>query len=176
MVKIIKYIGYLLFFIAMLLFFLPKTNLYYLAQQEAKKYEVNIFQEEVEQKAFGLELQHITLEYKGIESAEIQKIESCFYLFYNDLNAYDIELSSLVEGYFPRKIKKLHMSYSLLQPLQINFYAEGAFGFAEGDLKLLNREFYLHLKPSALFLKEYKNSLRVLKKLENGEYSYEKSF
>ena len=176
MVKVLKYIGYVLFFITMLLFFLPKINLYYLAQQEMQKYEVNISQAKIEEKAFGLEMEHITITYKGIESAEIQKLESAFYLFYNTLNVYSIELSALVESYLPRKIKKLQVIYSVLQPLQINFEAEGEFGFAEGTFTIATRALLVHLKPSKIFLKEYKNSLRVLKKSENGEYYYEKSF
>jgi hypothetical protein len=175
MVNILKYLGYLLFFIVMFLFFLPKENLYYAAQKEAQKYEIGIMDASRKETAFGLQIENVSLVYKGIEVAKIQKVESGLYLFDNTITAENVKLSSLVESYLPRDIKSIVVHYRLLQPLEVSFTAKGDFGVAKGVFDINKRDIRLHIKPSKIFLQQYKNSLKKLKKLENGEYSYEKT-
>jgi hypothetical protein len=175
MVNILKYLGYMFFFIVMFLFFLPKENLYYALQKEAQKYAIGIIDASHKETAFGLKMQNILLVYKGVEVAKIQKVESSLYLFDNTIIAENVKLSSLVESYLPRDVKNIVVHYRLLQPLEASFTVKGDFGVAKGVFDINTREVRLYLKPSKIFLQQYKNSLTKLKKLENGEYSYEKT-
>jgi len=175
MVKIAKFFLYLLFFIGMLLFFLPKENLFYLLEQELSQKEIFISHESIKERSFGLQLKHATISYEGIEAAAIKKTDVVFLLFYNEVTLNNIELSSLVSNYWPQKIALCKVNYSLLHPLLIKAVAKGLFGEIDAEYALDKGELKVLLRPSKLLLKNYRSSLRYFKKLKNGEYSYEKS-
>jgi len=175
MVKIYKFFAYCLFFIAMLLFFLPKENLYYLLEQELAKKEVFISNEKLNEEIFGISLQDASVSYKGIEVAQVHKIRGDFLLFYNKISLQNIELSSLTASYFPSKVEDAVVIYSVLDPFVLQISAKGTFGILYGTYALQDGRLKIFLKPSKLFLKSYRRTLRYMKKSENGEYSYEKA-
>jgi hypothetical protein len=75
----------------------------------------------------------------------------------------------------PQKIASCQLSYSLLHPLTPRAVMHGSFGELYAVYDLQKSSLHLLLKPSKLMFKEHRNSLRYFKKLQNGEYSYEKS-
>ena len=175
MVRILKYLASTLFFLMMLVIFLPKTNLYYFALAEANKAGLVISNKSLKESSFGLKIEDVKVFYQGIEAANIGAVDINLYLFYNRVVLHKSKLSSLVENYLPREIDNVVVSYSIINPLEVTFVAQGRFGLASGSLHLDTRVVEISLKPSKIFMKQYKNSLRYLKKSENGEYSYEKS-
>jgi len=175
MVRVGKFLVYLLFFITMVLYFLPKENLYFLLEQELAKKEIFISNEEIKEKAFGLELQNATISYEGIEAAQLKSLDINLFLLYNSLDLQEIELSSLIANYWPQKIQECHLSYSILSPLQIEGVAQGVFGTIEAHYMIKEATLTVILHPSKIMLKKYRSTLRYFKKLKNGEYSYEKS-
>jgi len=175
MVKIARYLAYMLFFILSFLIFLPKENLYFLLEKELSKKEVFISDEVVTTSVFSLEVDSALVSYEGIEVAKIKKTKFDLYLFYNAIELNDIELSSLVSNYWPSKVQSAVVSYSVLNPLEVTAVARGSFGEIKAHYLLKESKVKVVLKPSKLILSKYRSSLRYFKKSKDGEYSYEKS-
>jgi len=175
MVRFLKFIAYMLFFLSMFLIFLPKENLFYQVEKEAIKYDVYISKESIGEKLFGLKLHHASISYQGIQSATIEEADFFLGLFYNEVVLKNIELSSLVKNYWPQKISLCKFHYSVLDPLIIYGKAKGLFGKIDMHYNLQKRTIDIFLKPSKLMLKKYSSTLRYFKKLDNGEYRYEKT-
>lgn len=176
MVKMAKFFGYFFFFLAMVLFFLPKVQLYYLLEHEIKPSKVLINQESVRDTGFSLELRDAQILYEGIESANVASIDLSFFLFYNRILAKDITLSSAAKSFVPLEIETIKLEHLFYNPLLVKAEAQGAFGEAYVRINLLERSLELRLLPSERMKKEFMHTLRQLKKDQNGEYIYAKNF
>jgi len=177
MVKgIAKFLFTIILFVMMILFFMPKQNLYFFAEKELVKKGVVISKEEVTDKGFLFEMHHAHLSVSGIESAVISDLSLSLYLFYNNLHIDSIYLASSLKGFVPLVVKNVDVTYSIINPLVITLQSKGDFGEAFGDFSLIDRKLSLTLKPSKLMRQKYRGTLRNLKKLKNGKYSYVKNF
>jgi len=175
MVKFIKFISYTVFFVFMLIVFLPKENLYYFLKKELHQYNITLKEEHIDEGVFSLSLDKLEINYEGMDVAEILKLETECYLFLNIVTVENIQLSSLVESYIPREIQHMRVEYSILHPLSIRFEADGKFGDVAGEFSLMERAFVVRVKLKKMMEQKYKKSLRYLKKLKTGEYIYEKA-
>ncbi len=176
MVKIFKLFAYLFFFVMALIYFAPKQNLYFYAEQELQKLKVVFSKEEIVENAFSLQLNHMKLLYDSIESADVGSLNVELLLLYNVVSAKDIELSSMAASFVPLRIKSVEVKYSILNPINVIFQAEGEFGEAYGKLNIVDRNVSVVLKPSLLMLNAHKGTMKELHKNKNGEYSYDKTF
>jgi len=175
MVKIMKFLAYTLFFILALIAFLPKENLFFLLEKELAKQEVFISNEVIATAPFSMQIEDAFVSYKGIEAAKIEKTELLFLLFYNEIVLNNIELVSLVRNYWPSKVESVVIHYSVVNPLKIKTEAKGEFGEIEAQYLLSESKVRVVLKPSKLLLSRYRRTLRYFKKLQTGEYIYEKA-
>ena len=174
--KIVIFFAYVLFFILALMYFSPKVSLYHLMEKELKKYDVVISDERVEDRGFSLDVNSLTLYAKGINSASVENINIKLLALYNSIDISNIRLSSIATTFIPVRINELHITYSIFNPLNITAEGSGGFGEAEGTFNILKRTLNLNVIPSPKMLKQYKNSMRKMKKNEDGSYSYDKSF
>jgi len=174
--KIGKFFAYLLFFLGALLYFIPKESLYFLGEKELQKYHVVIAHESVKDRGFSLALRHLDLYVESIQSATIERVDVALFAFYNEIEAENIHLSSAVASMFPTKIAHVDVKYSVINPLNVTFTAEGDFGTLHGVANIKERKVVALLKPSSLMLRNYKSTLRNFKKQANGEYKYVQSF
>jgi len=172
--KIVKFSLYVLFFLAAVLFFIPKVSLYYLAEKELKKYDVVVSNERVDDRGFTLSINSANVYVKSIKSANIVEINIKPFLLYNGVNVKNITLADTAKSFVPLKIEQLNIEYSLFNPLNITANAKGEFGELEISVQVVERRVHLELQPSKLMLKSYQNTLRQLKKTENGGYVYDK--
>ena len=155
--------------------FVPKSSLYYLAEENLKKFDVVVSKETLRDSLFSLNVENLDVSTKGIESAKIDSVELTFLGVYNSVKVKEIELSSIVEAYFPSKIKSLDLEYSFLHPLTVHADSVGKFGEISATFNLLDLELNATLKPSQLMLKKYRRSLHFFKKSKEGEYLYAKA-
>lgn len=176
MVRVLKILAYILFFILAVVYFLPKSNLYYFAEQELQKQKIMISEETTVEQMFSLELQNAVLSYANIDVATISKSDIQLFVLYNTLTLHDVNLSSMAATFVPLKVDTLEAKYTILNPLTIYIHAKGAFGEADASLHIKDRNITILLKPSSLMQKQYVNSMRKLKKNNNGEYEYAKNF
>ncbi len=174
--RISLFFAYSMFFILALMYFTPKKSLYFLLEGELKNYSVIISNEEVEDKGFTLELQNADFYMKSIKSANASEVNLKIFVLYNSLTFNDITLSNAAASFVPLHIDELSLSYSIFNPLNVKAYGIGEFGEAEATFNILDRALHLDVEPSQSMKKQYKNSMRQLKKSEDGGYSYDKTF
>lgn len=167
----------MLFFLFALMAFMPKENFYYLLEQELYKQGV-VLSGETLRKSLLLHLNAEALEvsFKGIESAQIADAKLMLLGLYNSVVLRDVKLSSLVESYLPADVATIRVHYSVINPLELTFEAEGDFGSMEGSFAFLDKNLTLTLLPSTLMQMQYLKSLKMFKKAEDGGYSYAKTF
>lgn len=174
--KLFLLLFYALFFIMAVLYFAPKANIYYFAEEQLQKQGIAFSDEALDDKGFTFEINHTTLYVKKIESAKIKKITMHFFLLYNDIQVEDVFLSDMASMFMPLHVKDLSLTYSVLNPLHVKGKGSGTFGKANIDINLAKRVLQIVLKPSKEMLLHYRNTLRNMKKDKNGGFVYEQSF
>jgi len=175
MVKVFKFFAYCAFFIVALYLFFPKENLYYKMQETAVQYKVKVFENQIKENLFSLELLDGKLSYEGVEAATFQKAEIRLLGFYNSVHVYSVTLSGVVKNFLPQKIEWIDVSYSFLHPLEVRLLAKGDFGRVEASYAIKDNKIIVNLHPSKMMQMHFRSSLREFKKLKNGVYYYEKS-
>jgi len=174
--KLMKFFAYLLFFIFALAMFMPKSSFYFLAEENLKKFDVVISNERLHSDILSLHIENLDITTKGIDSALVKEADVTLLLFYNHLALKEIKLSSIIEAYAPSKIESLDIKYTIVNPLVVEIESVGEFGTLWGSFNIKDRNLTLSLKPSKKMLRNYKKTMRMLKKSENGEYVYAKTF
>ena len=174
--KILKYIAYTLFFILSLIYFAPKVAIYYLAENQLKLYDVVINNENLKDKGLSLDINNALVYFKGIQSADISEINIAILGIYNTLSLEKITLSSAAASFVPTKIDKVDIKYSIINPLNIDAHANGEFGKIDAKFNLSDFNLHLNLEPSGKMKKDFKSTLKLLKKSKTGVYSYDKTF
>lgn len=176
MKKIALFFLYATLFFAALLFFAPKENLYYFAEEQLKPLGVVIGYEESVDHGFTLEILHAKLYVQKIKSANIASITIGTFGLYNSVSVNNVVLDKTFEQFFPPLIQRIDVDQSIFSPLQLSAEAVGDFGEATATVNLLERNISVIMKPSKLMLSRYKNTLRQLKKSKEGDYRYEYKF
>jgi hypothetical protein len=176
MKKIALYLLYTLLFFAALLFFTPKENVYYFAEEQLKPLGVIISHEETIDHGFTLEVRQAHLYVQKIKSADIGAFTVQLLGVYNHIGASKVILDPTFEQFFPPVIERLDLRQSLIGPFHINATAIGDFGEAEATVNLLERSASVVLKPSTLMRKRYQNTLKALTRTKEGDYRYEYKF
>jgi hypothetical protein len=175
MVKVGRFFAYFFFFILALVYFTPKVNAYYFLEQELKSYSVVISDEKVKDSGFSLNITDATVSVKSVDGAKVSSADVKIFVFYNSINVKDITLSSIANSFMPLQIQSLSAKYSVFNPLNVVAVCIGDFGEASANINIIDRVVNVKIKPSQSMLKEYKNTLKNLKKSESGEYIYEKN-
>ena len=176
MKKIALFFLYLILFFTALLFFTPKENLYYFAEEQLKPLGVIISEEEVIDHGFSLTLKHATLYVKKIRSAEVESLDAKIFGLYNSVHIKKIVLDPAVEQFFPPLINHVTIVHSIFSPLKIHADAVGDFGSAAVEINLADRNGTLNVQASKLMRSRFRTTLRQLKKTKAGDYYYEFKF
>lgn len=174
--KILIFFAYVLFFILALMYFTPKTSLYFMLEKELKKQDLIISNEKVYDNGFSLSLEDATLYVKGIDSAVIKETDVKLFVLYNTININDVTLTDVAGSFIPLEIENINITYSVLNPLNISIDAKGGFGEVSGGVSIVDKKLHLNLIPSEVMKKKHKTTMRQLKKQEDGSYSYDKNF
>ncbi len=176
MVKKIAFIfAWLVFFVAALLFFAPKVNLYYLLEKELQKLHVVIDNETIVEHPFGLELEHADVYAEGIRILKVMELHANVWLVSNSIEAGQIRLDGVAKSFLPTKIEQAVVHYALWNPLYATFEAKGEFGVLQGRVALKERKVFLLLHPSDYMKRHYAQLLGEMKKNKEGGYTYEQS-
>ena len=174
--RVVKFFAYVSFFILALLYFTPKVSIYYYLESLAKPFDLIVSGESLDDNGFSLTVNDGVVALKSIESATVKELNIKILGLYNSIDVKNIELSSVAKSFVPLKIQSVNIRHHIFNPLFVNADAVGEFGELSVSINLLERTLRLILKPSSLMQKKYKSTLRNLKKSENGEYLYEKTF
>ena len=175
MVKLGKYLAYALFFVLALIYFMPKLSAYYLLESELQKFDVVISKENAVDNGFSLSVTDATLSVKGVDSATISSVDISALILSNTVMVKQIKLSSVASNFMPLNIDTVEISYSIFNPLSVVAHAVGGFGEADVIFDISASSIKADVKPSELMFKNYKATLKNLKKSENGGYIYEQN-
>ena len=174
--RIVWALAWLALFVAALLFFAPKTNLYYLLEEQLQKLHVVIDNEVVKEHPFSLELEHADVYAEGIRIVKVMELHADLFLFSNTLEANRIRLDGIAKNFLPTKVERAVVHYRVWNPLYATFFATGEFGTLQGRVALKERKLFLVLHPSKYMKQNYVRLLKEMKKTKEGAYSYEQSF
>ncbi len=175
MVRVMKFFAYSVFFVMMLIYFMPKISFYYLLEDTLLKSDVVISKEELVENGFSLDISNANVFVKSIDTAKIKSINVKVFAFYNLVILQDITFSKSMKSFVPLHVESVNVKYSILNPQLISINGVGDFGEFEAKYSLSDGVIILRLKPSKLMLDKYRATLDSLKKSENGEYIYEKN-
>lgn len=173
-VKLSKIFGYALFFLLALMYFMPKSNIYYFLEHELDNYGVVINNEEVIDSGFSLNVLKADINVKSISSATIGSTNIKIFGVYNNISLEDIKLASVAASMVPTNVKRVDINYNIFNPFEVTANALGAFGEADVSFDLLEMSIHLKLNPSKKMLSSYSGTLRNLKKTKEGVYVYDK--
>ncbi|MEA3314815.1 MAG: hypothetical protein U9Q30_03015 [Campylobacterota bacterium] len=179
---IFKFFIYIIFFIYMLLIFLPKENLYYFGLEKLKSQKVELTQDNIIDNHIGLLLNSINIKYEGIDISNIDKINLSTYLFSSSLNIDNIKVDSSFNKFAPESIKFIKVNHSIIDPTNIIIKSEFKLGRCDGVINLLTRTIKLNLVVSNKFKSKYRYIVKLLKKDKSKKstkeeyYNYEYKF
>jgi len=146
--------------------FAPKRELYYLLENELMKYDIIINNEDIEEGLLLLHINHPDIYVKGIELANIDKIDISSLLFYNTIEVDGITTDRSLKKLMPAKVTTIKATYQIVDPLKVAISIEGDFGKADG---------YLYIKESKIRLdisepKDISRLKHLLRKDDKGWY------
>ncbi|QOP43684.1 hypothetical protein FJR45_06850 [Sulfurimonas sediminis] len=174
--KLVLFLLYVLFFMMAFIYFSPKVNIYYFAEQQLQKKGIVLNDETLSDEGFTLEIKNAVLYVKSLETAKIQKIKLNLFLLYNSVEVEGLVLSDMASGFIPLHVKSLYLVHTVFDPLHVKGKCSGEFGEADINIDLVKRTLQVLIKPSKKMLTHYRTTLRNLKKDKNGGFVYEQSF
>jgi hypothetical protein len=170
-----RLVKYILTFIATLylgaVLFMPKSNLYYKAEELLNKQGVVIDNEEVRSSLINLKIMHPVAYYQGVDFARASMIKVTPLLFINTLEAENIELLSVAKKFLNISITTLKANHTILNPFNIKLNIVGNFGTASGYIDLKEKVIHIDIIEP----KDINSIKKFLKKGKKGWY-YESKF
>ena len=171
-----KLIIFPLIFLYLLLFFLPKTQIYYFVLNQLAKEKVFVKNEKVDEKLFGMDLSNAVIEYNTIDMAKVKNtsLYTCF--FDTKISINDIKIDESLKQFVPLEVDSVFIHYSVLNPLFITLNGTGKDFDMDGKFDILNQSFILNLNASKKFQSIYPMVLKQFKKTKEGRYYIEYKF
>ena len=173
MKKLLKIVGMVIFIIFISIALLPKIDLYYKLEHILKKEKIVISNEIPADKILFFNLKDAKVYYNGIPICKFLDSNLYISILHNSLTVKNIVLDKSMNIFLPKKIKKINLTYSIYNPLEIKLSSIGDFGEAKGTFDLKNRKLHIVVTPSANMKKNYANTLNMMKS-QNGKYIYDK--
>ncbi len=170
--RLVKYI--LLFLLTLLLglyIFMPKTALYYKAEEYLKSKSVVVGNEEIESNLLRFKLQHAVVYYQGADLARIEEVQIKPFILANSAILKSIEPLGIAKKFGNLRVERLELKESIFKPFYIKLYATGSFGKADGYIDLKSHLVHIDLREP----KDIGAIKKLLKKGEEGWY-YESKF
>ncbi|MEA3521473.1 MAG: hypothetical protein U9R50_00705 [Campylobacterota bacterium] len=167
---------YLIVTLLLILFFLPKINLYYQAEVLLQKYKVTISQEKLSDKGFSFLIEEGVIYFDDLVVAKIDEVSIIPLLLYNSVTFSPFSFSEDMKRFIPLGIENLNITHSVVNPLHVKLEGSGDFGSLEGDIGLYERNISLVLNPSPLLIKQKPFWIKRMKKTAEGGYRYESTY
>jgi len=171
-----KTLLFLLAFIALVIFFSPKVQLYYKAEAILADNNVILSEETAKDRGFIFSIEGGRLYYDDLEVAQLNEITLLPLVFFNRLSVAPFAFSKEMQGFVPGMVTKMYIQYSIIDPVHIVCEAEGDFGTFRGSVAFLDKNISMGLVPSEKLLQSRPPWLRQLKKDKGGVYRYESAY
>ena len=154
--------------------FLPKTNLYYSAEEALSSAHLYLNNEKINERFFYLDIRDATLLLDTMPIGSVEQIEFIPLILFNRVTVSGVEFSGEFASLFPQGIDQLNFTYTLLHPLSVTIKGEGGFGPVDGEIDMREGKLTLLFNPSPI-LRAYPLLLSKLHTSDKG-LVYETSF
>lgn len=154
-----------------ILVLMPKQEFYYKLEEELAKHEIKLNEGKINEGFFSLNLEQVTVYFKGINVATIEEVNLCTLLFYSSIELQSLHVDDSLKRMVPQETQKAVIMHSILSPLDLSVDASGSFGGMTGTIDLSERTVRLDFNES----KNIEMLKPQLKKDEKG-WVYETSF
>jgi len=169
-------IGYGLLALITILYFIPKTNLYYQLEHKLQPHGIIIHNEHVDDKWFWLEITDAQLYVQKIDSLHVNKTRIMLLGLYNRIDLEGVLLASTLRQFVPGNINSAKLHYALYNPFNITGTILGDFGEAEVNVDLYERLFTADIQVSQLMRSRFSSTLKNFIRDKKGVYHYEYRF
>lgn len=173
--KILKKLGWILLFIYLIIAFFPKENLFYLAEDKLKNYNIVLNHERLKDRLILFKIEQSSVYYDGLHVGDVRTLDTFIGLFYNQISLKNANFSENLRQFVPNKIDNLTIKSTILYPIKLWINGNGDFGEISGFFDLYKKKLKLILKPNKNVLTKYSSIVKEFKKI-NNEYVYEKNF
>ncbi len=173
---IFKPIIYLFLIIFLTIFFAPKINLYYQAEEILDNYKITVSAEKLTDNGYNFKINDGIIYYDDLVVAKIDEIAITPLLVYNKVDVKPFSFSDDMKQFIPLKIDNLNITHTVIDPLHVSIKSSGEFGSLDGIISILDKNISLILQPSKLLLDKKPFWLRKMKKDSQGGYHYESTY
>lgn len=173
--KILKKLLWVFLFIYLIIVFLPKSNLFYLAEKYAQKYNIALNDEKTKDYLGFFSIEDMKVYYEGLHVGNVESVSILPTIVYNQVSINEANFSNSLKQFLPKEIKNLTARNTIFYPIKVWINANGDFGAISGGLNLYTKTLRLELKPTKDFLKNYSSIAKQFKK-QKDIYVYETTY
>ncbi|MDR0664145.1 MAG: hypothetical protein LBF86_01300 [Helicobacteraceae bacterium] len=173
--KIVAALIWIVVALEAIVFFLPKKELYYLAERYMEQIGAFVSGEDASDYGWALSLKGGTLYYDRTAIAENARTTLITTIFYNELSVDSFELSDTLAAIAPARVDFLKARHTIFAPHKFFLSAEGAIGAATGWIDLFDRKIYLLINVPSETQQKYGQIFARLEKTSEG-FVYERDF
>jgi len=159
-----KFLAIIITFFIGIIIFMPKENLFFTLQKELKKDNIYI-NTNVSSNIQHLNLKNSTIFINNIDIATIKQTNILPFIIYNK-----IDIDNLKINFNNLNISKLHLTYSIINPLHISINGISDFANIQGDIDLTTRKIKIY------FLNLTNNSIKDFLRKDQKGYYYAETF
>lgn len=162
---LIKSFIYILIFLFAFTVFLPKENLFYYGLKQLKTKDIEITYNKIEENYYKLAINSTNVYYNAVEVMQIQKVKSRLLFFVTSITLENVMIDDMFKKLIPspERFKKIDLSYSIINPLEIKINGVFDEGNIKGNLNLVDKNLELNFYTSKLFKSKYNRISRLLK-------------
>lgn len=135
-----KHALYAFYILLIVIVMIPKEKLFYSMESILAEEHVFIGGESFSNRFLYLDIDNSEFLFDNQPFATVEQIRISPWILFNQLSLSSISVSPSYHDFFPGKIDKITLSYSLLHPLSLELFSEGDFGHCNGIVDLLNQK------------------------------------
>ncbi len=139
-------------FIFVIIVFLPKTNAYYALEDELKKENIILNQEETSDVLGVFSIKNAQVRFNSLNVGKVESVRLYPFVFYNSLNINEANFSNNLKQFLPKNIKNLKFINTIFYPIKIWISGSGDFGELSGEVNLKTKKIRLEIDPTKNFL------------------------
>ncbi|NWF66098.1 MAG: hypothetical protein HXX81_01385 [Campylobacterales bacterium] len=173
--KILNKFAIGILFFAIIISFIPKKNLYFLAEQYLKEQKVIFTKEMLSDNWLAFNINSPEIYYEDILVGSVSNIKVLPLIVYNKIELQNGAFSKEIKNFLPQKIEQFKVTYTPFYPIVAFIDSKGDYGELTGKVYLKERKISLVLKPASDVASKYPMILSKFKK-EKDEYIYESNF
>ncbi len=173
MIRLFKYIVFIVLFLESLVVFIPKTNLYYYILNKLQVRHINTTQGSLKDEFFSFSIFDLKIFYDNLNIINIKSINTKTYILLSKVELSDLKIDSSLKKFLPSKIRYIIISHNIADPLKVKIKADLFQATAHGVYDIKTNKVTMIIKGSKQFVKLYGKLLSQAKKLKTGEYQIE---